>query len=352
MLRNQTVTVVDGCFDPLHVGHLRYLAEAYERYGHPIVALVASDADVRAKGREPLMPAEARCEVVGALRWVESAQVKDRPLRAILESLGGIERVRVVKGADWRGRLPAEWEGLQVEYLDTPRESSTQILADWVTRQSEADLDALSLIMRGQRPTPAQRFDREYFRGNWRGHEPYTMESRRAIEGRHPDIIAEIWPSCTVLDVGCGPGYLVHLLRESGIQARGVDPSPDAIYMAPPLAQGWVHIGSISSEPSAAADVVICREVLEHLTFAAASDMVSHLFRVARKGVYITTRFHPAPLSVYRVTDEPEVDPTHITLMTRPMLRSLCVRAGGRRRRDWESALDWQRKGRVLAYEV
>lgn len=351
MLRNQTVTVVDGCFDPLHVGHLRYLAEAHRLFG-PLTALVASDEDVRAKGREPLMPAEARCAVVGALRWVESAQVKDRPLRAIVEALGGIERVRLVKGADWRGRLPAEWEGLRVEYLETPRESSSQILADWVTRQSEADLDALERLTETQQPTPVGTFDSAYFGADWRGSAPYTLDVRREIEGRHPDIIAGLWPGCTVLDVGCGPGYLVHLLRERGMDAGGIEPSAAAVAMAPETTRPWVIAGDASALPSAVADVVICREVLEHLTFTDACALVNDLFRVARKAVYITTRFHHSPLSVYRVTNEPEVDPTHITLMTRPMLRSLCMLAGGRRRRDWESALDWQGKGRVLAYEV
>ena len=344
-------TVVDGCFDPLHAGHLRYLAEAYRLFG-PLTALIASDADIRAKGREPLMPAEARCAVVGALRWVESAQVKDRPLRAMVEALGGIERVRLVKGSDWRGQLPAEWAGLHVKYLDTPRESSTRILSDWVTRQSEADLDTLERLIVTQQPTPVDAFGAAYFGAEWRGSAPYTLDVRREIEGRHPDIIAEIWRGCTVLDVGCGPGYLVHLLRERGMDAGGIEPSAAAVAMAPETTRPWVMGGDASALPAAVADVVICREVLEHLTFAAAAEMVSHLFRLARKAVYLTTRFHPSPLSVYRVTDEPEVDPTHITLMTRPMLRSLCVLAGGRRMPEWESALDWQGKGRVLAYAV
>ena len=344
-------TIVDGCFDPLHAGHLRYLAEAYRLFG-PLTALMASDDDIRAKGREPLMPAEARCAVVGALRWVESTRVKDRPLRAMVEALGGIERVRLVKGSDWRGRLPAEWEGLRVEYLDTPRESSSEILTDWVTRQSEADLGTLEDLIVAQQPTPVGAFDRGYFSADWRGSAPYTLDVRREIEGRHPDIIAGLWPGCTVLDVGCGPGYLVHLLRERGMDAGGIEPSAAAVAMAPETTRPWVMVGQAADLPAGIADVVICREVLEHLTFADACALVNDLFRAARKAVYLTTRFHPSPLSVYRVTDEPEVDPTHITLMTRPMLRSLCVLAGGRRMPEWESALDWQGKGRVLAYAV
>ena len=341
-------TVVDGCFDPLHAGHLRYLAEAYRLFG-PLTALIASDDDIRAKGREPLMPAEARCALVGALQWVEAARVKDRPLRAIVEALGGIERVRLVKGSDWRGKLPTEWARLHVEYLDTPRESSTRILSDWAHRQSLRDLDGLGAWMAQQTATPAARYDREYYTGDWRTDGGYTLEARRVIEGRHPAIIAGLWPGCTVLDVGCGPGHLVTLLRERGVDAGGIDPSPEAVRMAD---SERVIAGTVDLLPSRCVDVVICREVLEHLTVSEAQQMVEHLFRVARKGVYLTTRFHARPLSPFAVTDDLETDPTHITVLSSALVRAWCVLAGGRRMPEWESALDWQGKGRVLAYAV
>jgi D-glycero-beta-D-manno-heptose 1-phosphate adenylyltransferase len=62
--------VATGVFDLLHVGHVRFLARAAA--AGPLVVGVEDDARVRARkgpGR-PLMAAEDRCELVGALRAV------------------------------------------------------------------------------------------------------------------------------------------------------------------------------------------------------------------------------------------------------------------------------------------
>jgi hypothetical protein len=80
--------------------------------------------------------------------------------------------------------------------------------------------------------------------------------------------------------------------------------------------------------------------------------MVGHLFRLARHAVYITTRFHSSPSSVFSVTDQPDVDPTHQSLLTIQLLRALCVLHGGKRRTDWETHLDFAGWRCTLAYEV
>ena len=102
--------------------------------------------------------------------------------------------------------------------------------------------------------------------------------------------------------------------------------------------------------PDKCADVVICREVLEHVNVTQVARTIYDLFRIARKFVYITTRFSAA--SVFDCQTEFDVDPTHISLLSQPYLRSMCVLNGGTRRRDLEQKLDWQNKGRVLVYEV
>ena len=57
------ITLANGCFDLLHVGHVRYLHAAKQLGGHLVVA-VNSDESVRAlKGTgRPLMPAEERAD--------------------------------------------------------------------------------------------------------------------------------------------------------------------------------------------------------------------------------------------------------------------------------------------------
>ena len=73
-LREQGKKIVftNGCFDILHLGHIRYLEEA-KRLGDVLIVGINSDESVRTlkgKGR-PIIPEEERAEILGALRCVD-----------------------------------------------------------------------------------------------------------------------------------------------------------------------------------------------------------------------------------------------------------------------------------------
>jgi rfaE bifunctional protein nucleotidyltransferase chain/domain len=70
--RSKIVVTTNGCFDVLHVGHLRYLQEAQE-LGDLLVVGVNSDESVHAlKGKNrPLLPEEERAEMVAGLECVD-----------------------------------------------------------------------------------------------------------------------------------------------------------------------------------------------------------------------------------------------------------------------------------------
>ena len=72
----ERVTLTNGCFDILHVGHIRYLQAAHNLGGKVIVA-VNSDVSVRVlKGEgRPVMPAEERAEILAALSDVDAVVV-------------------------------------------------------------------------------------------------------------------------------------------------------------------------------------------------------------------------------------------------------------------------------------
>jgi D-glycero-beta-D-manno-heptose 1-phosphate adenylyltransferase len=72
------VVLANGCFDLLHVGHVRYLTAA-RALGDVLFVGVNSDAAVaRLKGKgRPLMPAAERVELLGALRAVDHVVVFD-----------------------------------------------------------------------------------------------------------------------------------------------------------------------------------------------------------------------------------------------------------------------------------
>jgi rfaE bifunctional protein nucleotidyltransferase chain/domain len=87
--QGRTIALANGCFDILHVGHVRYLDGA-AREADRLVVAVNDDVSVRAlKGPgRPLVPAEARAEVIAALRGVDYVVVfADRTVDRLLSAL-------------------------------------------------------------------------------------------------------------------------------------------------------------------------------------------------------------------------------------------------------------------------
>jgi rfaE bifunctional protein nucleotidyltransferase chain/domain len=96
----QKIVYTNGCFDILHVGHVRYLAAARSE-GDLLVVGLNSDASVRSiKGdRRPLVNQDQRAEVLASLVYVDYVVIFDEPdpLRMIQTLKPDI----LVKGADW-----------------------------------------------------------------------------------------------------------------------------------------------------------------------------------------------------------------------------------------------------------
>ena len=123
------VAMVDGAFDPLHVGHIEYF-KAAANFSMPLLCNLASDKYV-AKKHPPFLPEAQRAEIVDSIRYISYTHINRFDTEAILEEL----RPRYyVKGLDWKGRLPerqvdvCNQRGIEIIYLDTVRDSSTRIL--------------------------------------------------------------------------------------------------------------------------------------------------------------------------------------------------------------------------------
>jgi ubiquinone/menaquinone biosynthesis C-methylase UbiE len=220
--------------------------------------------------------------------------------------------------------------------------------------QFAAEVDAFERIVLEQRPWGESHYDDDYFASDWReGDNRYDLETRRRIEDRNPQLIKETFEPQRVLDVGCGPGFLMTFLQELGIEVEGIDFSLSSLTLAPAQVRDRIRIGDVAElgGPDASFDLVICREVLEHLTVRQVRRTVAEICRVSSRFAYVTTRFHGNPRSLLDVTTDFETDPTHITLMTKDLLRTLFVLEGFRRRSDLEERMDWGGKGRVLVYE-
>lgn len=341
--RSKPVVYLDGAFDPLHAGHVGYLTSAVKAFpDHLCIVGIASDDDIRAKGREPLLDQRSRAKVVESLKCVDLVVLKNDPTEHIL---GKLRPGVYVKGKDWEGRLPAEQlavcslQGIQIVYLDTVTDSATDRLRAWARAEDAEYLYRLECLVQSQKPASTP----------WQPVTDYSFEARKAIEGVHPRRIKEVFHPLSVLDVGCGPyGHLIRLLREIGVSAEGFDVQERHVQDL------RIWQGDIAGEPNEIGrfDLVVCREVLEHMTIRQVRQAVTNLCKLSSKFVYVTTRFAKNPGALLSVDTSDDLDPTHITMLNQDFLRALFVLEGAKRRADLEQRMDWQNKGRVLVYEV
>ena len=98
--QKKKIVFTNGCFDLLHVGHVRYLAEA-QKLGDVLVVGVNSDASVqRLKGpTRPIQNEKDRAEILKNLKSVDETVIftEDTPEKLIEDVRPDI----LVKGGDW-----------------------------------------------------------------------------------------------------------------------------------------------------------------------------------------------------------------------------------------------------------
>jgi rfaE bifunctional protein nucleotidyltransferase chain/domain len=137
------IAFANGCFDILHVGHVRYLEEA-RRCGDVLVVGVNSDRAVTAlKGEgRPILPAEGRAELVAALESVDYVVIFDGLTAAeiLLDLLPDVH----CKGTDYTKETVPEREvvksiGGQVRIVGDPKNHSTRELLAEVSRRAQGE---------------------------------------------------------------------------------------------------------------------------------------------------------------------------------------------------------------------
>ena len=128
----EKIILTNGCFDLLHVGHIRYLRAAKQLGGRVIVA-VNSDASVRTlKGEgRPRTPAAERAEILAALEDVDAVTIFDSPdVRNLIRLL----RPDIhAKGTDYTVDTVPERDvviacGGKVEIVGDPKDHSTRAM--------------------------------------------------------------------------------------------------------------------------------------------------------------------------------------------------------------------------------
>src|SRR5437667_4096997 len=140
--RLERVVFANGCFDTLHVGHIRYL-EGARREGDIIVVGVnaySSVCNLKGPGR-PIFDENARAHLVAALRCVDYVVLFGEPnVEALLEEL----RPDVhAKGTDYAletvpERAVAKRLGIRVAIVGDPKDHSTKGLLDSIRKAPHA----------------------------------------------------------------------------------------------------------------------------------------------------------------------------------------------------------------------
>lgn len=140
--QRKRIVFANGCFDALHVGHIRYL-EGARREGDALVVGVNDDASVaRLKGPgRPVLPETARAQLVAALRAVDYVVLFGE---ATVESLLEFLRPDVhAKGTDYTvdtvpERATAARLGIRVAIVGDPKHHSTRGFLDSVRKARHA----------------------------------------------------------------------------------------------------------------------------------------------------------------------------------------------------------------------
>jgi rfaE bifunctional protein nucleotidyltransferase chain/domain len=138
----QRIVFANGCFDALHVGHVRYL-EGARREGDVLVVGVNADSSVcalKGPGR-PILDERARALLVASLRAVDYVVLFTEPsVESLLDNL----RPDVhAKGTDYTAdtvpeRATAARLGIKVAIVGDPKDHSTRDLLETVRKAPHA----------------------------------------------------------------------------------------------------------------------------------------------------------------------------------------------------------------------
>lgn len=130
--KGESIAFANGCFDLLHVGHIRYIQAAAREADRLIVAINDDASVVRLKGAgRPILPGSARAELVAALRVVDRVVLFGEP--TVEQLLLAIKPDVHCKGTDYTVDTVPEREtvrayGGRIAIVGDPKDHSTRDL--------------------------------------------------------------------------------------------------------------------------------------------------------------------------------------------------------------------------------
>ena len=169
-------------------------------------------------------------------------------------------------------------------------------------------------------PVPAPlpvgpQFDYGRFAERFRGSAEYVREKQRFylpfFQGRQ-----------AVLDIGCGRGEFLELMRESGVPARGIDLDRESVELCrskgleAQVADLFTYLADL---PEATLDGIFCAQVVEHLPPERLPEMIRlAASRLGRGGLLVIETPNPECLAIFATHFY--LDPTHHRPVPHPLL--------------------------------
>ena len=192
-------------------------------------------------------------------------------------------------------------------------EGSAQVLPAPLSAQPEKN---------GVTGMPAE-FDYARFEERFRGPESYVRETLAYylpyLENRE-----------AVLDLGCGRGEMLSLLKEHGVDAEGVDCDPDAVAACQEKGVRVIQadlLSHLSSRPDASLDAILCTHVVEHLEPRRLAELVFLAgAKLKPEGLLAIETPNPGCLAIF--AGDFYLDPTHVRPVPSRLLQFLFEEAG------------------------
>ena len=207
-------------------------------------------------------------------------------------------------GVDIQKRLWADLERVRKDY-DHLIHSELRLIRQRAATSPPAATAPASPLPQG--PSPAQpEFDYARFAERFRGSEDYVKKGQRFylpyFTGRRE-----------VLDIGCGRGEFLELMRDAGVPARGIDLSRESVEVCrrkglqADAADLYTHLADL---PEASLDGIFSAQVVEHLPPERLPDMIRlAASRLERDGVLAIETPNPECLAIF--ASHFYLDPTH-----------------------------------------
>lgn len=139
-LYQKKTVLADGCFDPLHEGHIEYFKFA-AGFGLPVLCNVENDQYInKYKKRSSLIPESQRIKIVDSIKYISFTHLQTISTAEVLLLL---KPVYYVKGADWKKKKLPEKElaickkyRIRIKYTNKNLDSSSEIISNFLNKMN------------------------------------------------------------------------------------------------------------------------------------------------------------------------------------------------------------------------